>query len=170
MPELVAAGVRDAGSDDLPRIVAIYNEAIPGRLATADTEPVTVESRRAWFETHAPGRHPIWVGEDDGRVVGWLSLQPFYGRPAYAMTAEVSVYVAAEARGRGVGRALLGRAVHVAPALGLATLLGFVFGHNEPSLRLFGALGFERWGTLPRVARLDGAERDLALLGRRVAA
>jgi len=67
-----------------------------------------------------------------------------------------------------VARALLTRAAERAPALGLATLVAFVFGHNTPSLALFERNGFARWGTLPRVARLDGVERDLVLLGRRL--
>jgi L-amino acid N-acyltransferase YncA len=161
--------IRDARQSDLARIVAIYNEAVPGRRATADTEAVTVASRQAWFDEHTPGRRPLWVAERDGVIVGWLSFQSFYGRPAYAATAEVSVYVSTNVQRGGVGGQLLAQALDRAPGLGLATLLAFVFGHNEPSLRLFERHGFERWGHLPRVARLDGIERDLSILGRRVA-
>ena len=160
--------VRDAREGDLPRIVGIYNEAIPGRQATADTEPVSVVSRLPWLHEHTPDRRPLWVAERDGVVVGWLSFQSFYGRPAYAATAEVSVYVGGDAQRGGVGRHLLARAIERAPGLGLATLVAFVFGHNAPSLRLFEAHGFTRWGHLPRVARLDGNEADLLVLGRRV--
>lgn len=161
--------IRDATAADLPAVVAIYNAAIPGRLATADTTPVSVESRRAWFEEHSPRHRPLWVAEDGGAVVGWLSFQSFYGRPAYHATAEVSVYVAPGLQRRGVGRALLARAIEHAPGFGLKTLLGFIFGHNEPSQRLFAAFGFERWALLSRVAELDGVERDLTIVGRRLA-
>jgi phosphinothricin acetyltransferase len=167
-PRTAAAAIRDAREGDLPRIVAIYNEAIPGRLATADTEPVSVASRLPWFAEHTPGRRPLWVAESEGVIVGWLSFQSFYGRPAYAATAEVSVYVGIAAQRGGVGRQLLTRAVERAPTLDLATLVALVFGHNAPSLALFERTGFERWGCLPRVARLDGVERDLLILGRRV--
>ena len=160
--------VRDATTADLPAIVAIYNAAIPGRMATADTEPVTVESRAAWFVGHAPDTHPLWVWEADDTIGGWLSFQAFYGRPAYRATAELSVYVAPTHRRRGIGRRLLGHALRRSPALGLTTLLGFVFGHNQPSLALFADFGFARWGLLPRVAVLDGTERDLVILGRRL--
>jgi L-amino acid N-acyltransferase YncA len=163
-----ALAIRDAREDDLARIVEIYNEAIPGRRATADTEPVSVESRRGWFRDHTPARRPLWVVERDGGIVGWLSLQDFYGRPAYAATAEVSVYVSASAQGGGVGRRLLIHAVERAPALGLSTLVGFVFAHNAPSVALFERLRFGHWGHLPRVARLDGVARDLLILGRRL--
>jgi phosphinothricin acetyltransferase len=171
MPEATSTSVltiRDAREADLARVVAIYNEAIPGRLATADTEPVSVASRLAWFAEHSPARRPLWVAEREGVTVGWLSFQSFYGRPAYAATAEVSIYVSATAQRGGVGARLLARAVERAPGLGLATLVAFVFGHNTPSLTLFERHGFDRWGHLPRVARLDDVERDLVILGRRV--
>ena len=161
-------GIRDAVEADLPAIVAIYNAAIPGRMATGDLEPVSLEARRAWFREHAPASRPIWVMEVEGRIGGWLSFQSFYGRAAYRATAELSIYVSSAHRRRGVGRALLAEAVRRAPALGLRTLLGFIFAHNEPSLRLFEGLGFERWGCLPRVADLDGIERDLVIVGLRL--
>ena len=97
-------------------------------------------------------------------------MQSFYGRPADHATAELSVYVAREHRRHGLARRLVGHVLRRAPALGLSTLLGFVFAHNEPSLRLLEAFGFERWGLLPRVAELDGVERDLAIIGRRIEA
>jgi phosphinothricin acetyltransferase len=161
--------LRFAQAPDLPEIVAIYNASIPGRMATADTEPVTVASREAWFRDFDPARRPLWVSTgDDGRIEAWLSLRSFYGRPAYHRTAELAVYTLPVAQRRGLARALLAHAVQAAPSLGLSTLLAFVFGHNTPSLTLFARFGFARWGTLPRVAELDGEERDLAILGRRV--
>ena len=159
--------IRDANDADLEAIVSIYNAAIPGRLWTADTEPVTIESRRYWFNAHQPGL-PLWVVEMDDGIRAWLSFQSFYGRPAYHATAELSVYVAPARRRTGLGRILLGRAIGEAPRLGLRTLLGFIFGHNRASLALFTACGFERWGNLPRVAELDGVERDLVIVGVRV--
>jgi len=162
---------RDATPDDLPAIVAIYNSTVPSRLVTADLEPVSVESRRAWFDAHGPAQRPLWVVEDDaGRVIAWLSFSDFYGRPAYRHTSEVSIYLHEAARGKGLGAQLLAAALDAAPRLDLHTVLGFVFGHNAPSLRLFQRFGFEAWGTLPRVAVLDGVERDLVILGKRLAA
>jgi L-amino acid N-acyltransferase YncA len=160
--------VRHATDADLPRIVEIYNATVPTRQATADTEPVSVDSRRAWFREHDPARRPILVQDVDGQVAAWLSFSSFYGRPAYRHTVEVSLYVAPEHRRRGVGRGLLAEAVRLAPSLGIRTLLGFIFSHNEPSLRLFRSLGFEPWGELPRVAEMDGREYGLTILGKRV--
>jgi len=158
--------IRDATLEDLPAIVAIYNSAIPGRLATADLEPVSVDSRRAWFAEHASNSRPLWFIEEDGVICGWLSFQSFYGRPAYHATAELSVYIAPNAHRRGYARKLIAEAKRRAPEFGLRTLLGFIFGHNEPSLALFRSFGFETWAHLPRVADLDGVERDLMILGR----
>ncbi|MDO3409067.1 GNAT family N-acetyltransferase [Saccharibacillus sp. CPCC 101409] len=157
-----------AGREDLPAIVSIYNSTIAGRMVTADLEPITVESRLQWFEEHMPARRPLWVMRRQGRVLAWISLQSFYGRPAYDATAEVSIYVDESLRGTGAGSRLLEKAIAESPALGVNTLLGFVFGHNEPSLRLLRKYGFESWGHLPRVAVLDGIERDLVILGLRI--
>jgi L-amino acid N-acyltransferase YncA len=162
--------LRDASESDLPEIVAIYNATIPGRMATADTSPLTVESRVPWFREHVPTSRPLWVMERDGVVAGWFSFQSFYGRPAYHATAEVSVYVAAAQQRSGIGRQLLAEGIRRAPGLGLRSLVGFIFGHNVPSLGLFDSFGFRRWGLLPRVAELDGVERDLVIVGRRLEA
>lgn len=160
--------IRTAAPRDLPAIVAIYNATIPSRMVTADLEPVSVESRREWFEAHAPDRHPLWVLERDAHAVAWLSFSSFHARPAYAKTAELSVYVAESHRGRGIGAQLLAEALAQAPRLGFASLVGLIFGHNAPSLALFAKAGFARWGELPRVAELDGVERDLVIVGRRL--
>jgi phosphinothricin acetyltransferase len=157
---------RIARRDDLPRIVAIYNATIPSRMVTADLEPVSVESRIPWFEQHATRERPLWVVEREGEVVAWLSFSSFYGRPAYARTAEISLYIEERWRRRGLGAQLVESAVAHAPRIGVYRLLGFIFGHNAPSLALFARHGFERWARLPGVAVLDGVERDLVILGR----
>ena len=162
--------LRDASESDLPAIVAIYNATIPGRMVTADTEPVTVASRLSWFQSHTPRTRPLWVVEDRGNVCAWLSLNSFYGRPAYDRTAEVSIYVAESHRRRGLGRWLLQRMIQGAPFCDVHTLLGFIWAHNEPSLQLFYREGFAQWGHFPRVGVLDGVERDLSVVGRRVVA
>jgi L-amino acid N-acyltransferase YncA len=159
---------RVAERRDLAQIVEIYNSTIPSRMVTADTEAVSVESRVRWFEEHNPDRRPLWVVEKGGRIAAWLSFSSFYGRPAYAKTAELSIYVQEAFRQQGLGSYLLRAAIEHAPAIRVDTLLGFIFGHNQPSLALFERFGFERWGELPKVAALDGIERDLVIVGRRV--
>ena len=161
---------RDAIGADLPVITAIYNSTVASRLVTADTEPVSVASRRGWFDEHSAAFRPLWMvknGRND--VVGWVSFQSFYGRPAYNATAEISIYLHEQARGKGYGAQILSYAVERAPCFGIKTLLGFVFSHNAPSLRLFEKFGFETWGNLPNIARLDDQEKGLLILGKRVA-
>lgn len=157
--------IRDATETDLLAIVAIYNASIPGRAATADTEPVAVERRLDWFRDHDPEKLPLWVAMEIEEIAGWLSFQSFYGRPAYNATAELSIYVAPNWQRKGIGNTLLAKAIEQAPRLGLKTLLGFIFAHNDASLRLFEKFGFHRWGVLPGVAELDGVERDLIIVG-----
>ena len=165
---------RLARADDMPAIVAIYNSTIASREVTADTEPVSVASRMPWFAEHTPDRRPLWVvdGAQPGggtAVIGWLSYSNFYGRPAYSGTAELSIYIAESTRGKGLGRYLLTQAIEFAPRVAVHTLLGFIFGHNQASLALFDRFGFQRWAEMPRVATLDGIERDLIIVGKRVA-
>lgn len=160
--------IRDAKPEDLAAIVAIYNASIPGRMSTADLQPVEVDQRREWFRGHTPDRHPLWVLEREGEVAGWASLQSFHERRAYEATAEVSVYVSPRHQRHGVANRLLSEVMKRAGGLGLETLVAFVFGHNAPSLSLFERHGFQRWAHLPRVARLEGVERDLIILGLRL--
>jgi len=157
--------IRNAVEADLEAIVKIYNSTIAGRMVTADLEPISVDSRVSWFHAHAANTYPLWVADQGDDVVGWLSFQPFYGRPAYRATAEVSIYIAAEQRGRGYGRQLLDQAIAQRSTIGLTTLLGFIFAHNQPSLNLFASLGFQRWGYLPAIATLDGMARSLVIMG-----
>ena len=158
--------IRDAVLTDLTAIVEIYNQSIPSRMATADTEPITVADRLDWY--HNRHNRPLWVAAERDRILGWLSFQNFYGRPAYLHTAEISVYVATTNHHQGIGSKLLERAVALSPQLQLTTLLAFVFAHNQPSLNLFSRYGFQQWGYLPDIAQLDKSDRSLIILGRKV--
>jgi phosphinothricin acetyltransferase len=161
--------IRDATGADLPAIVEIYNAATATRISTARLEPVSVEERLPWFRSHSPNTFPLWVAELERQVAGWLSFHEFIPRPAYNGTAEISIYVNEKFRRRGVGRALLAKAIADAPRLHVRALVGYVLGHNEASLRLFEQSGFERWGRLPRIARFEEIARDLVVVGRHVA-
>lgn len=178
MPEITIGGgikmtyitYRDASNSDLTKIVEIYNSTISSKMVTADTENVSVESRQKWFDEHNPTRRPLWVIENNSnQIIGWVSFQSFYGRPAYDATVEISIYLEREQRGKGLGKQILQYCIDNAPKFGIRTLLGFIFAHNEPSLKLFKYFGFEEWGTLPNVALLAGEERSLKILGKRIA-
>jgi phosphinothricin acetyltransferase len=157
---------RYAVATNLEAIVDTYNSTISGRLVTADLEPVSVESKRAWFEAHHSQTRPLWVLNLDGNYAGWMSFNSFYGRPAYSGTAELSIYLEEKFRGKGIGHACMKYAVESASSCGIHTLLGFIFGHNAVSIHLFEQHGFEKWAHLPEVANMDGVYRDLLIFGR----
>jgi L-amino acid N-acyltransferase YncA len=160
--------IRDAAESDLPTVVEIHNAAIASRISTAQLDPIAVEGRREWFRAHSPTQYPLWVAELDGTIAGWLSFREFLPRCAYRGTVEISVYVSEQFRRRGVGRKLLQEAIARGPQLGMHSLVGLIFGHNEPSIALFRVAGFERWGLLPGVARVDQTPRDLTIFGRHI--
>ncbi len=156
--------IRAATVDDLSRIVEIYNESIPERQATADTMPIKVEDRIAWFKAHNAKR-PLWVIEVNNYVAGWLSLHDFYGRPAYKNTVEISIYISKAYRGQGLAQRLLQHCIDHSVGLGITTILAFVFAHNIASLELFKKFDFVQWGYLPKIAELDQQQKDLVILG-----
>ena len=160
--------IRDAAEVDLPAITDIYNAAIATRFATAQLEPITAAEGSNWLKQHSADQFPLWVLEIGGQVAGWLSFKPFLPRRAYRGTVELSVYVDEKFRRHGVAKRLLERALADAPELGIETLVGLIFAHNKPSLRLFEQLGFARWGLLPHIARIDDAVHDLIIVGRRL--
>lgn len=156
---------RYAIASDLEAIVKTYNSTVAGKMVTADLEPVLVESKRAWFQNHNESNRPLWMIEHQGNYIGWMSFNSFYGRPAYDGTAELSLYLDTTARGKGFGKKSLEFALAEAPAREVHTLLGFIFGHNLQSIKLFKSLGFEQWGYLPKVANMGDAYRDLLIFG-----
>jgi L-amino acid N-acyltransferase YncA len=165
---MAALVYKHATLQDLPTIVTIYNSVIPGRMVTADTEPVSVESKLNWFNNHNPSKRPLYLVLDNGKTIGWVSLESFYGRPAYNQTTEVSIYLDESARGKGYGKEILTYIIDQCPSFGIKSLLGYIFAHNEPSLKLFKSFGFEQWALFPNVAVLDGVERSLIIVGKRV--
>ncbi|WP_078545016.1 GNAT family N-acetyltransferase [Litchfieldia alkalitelluris] len=160
--------IRDAVRDDLPMIVEIYNSTIASRMVTADLDPVTVEDREVWFSNHSPNFRPLWVFTKNQQICAWVSFESFYGRPAYQHTAELSIYIHQDFRSQGLGSKLLHYAIDACPTLHIKTLVAYIFGHNQPSIKLFENHGFSQWALLPKVALLDGIERDLLILGLRV--
>jgi L-amino acid N-acyltransferase YncA len=161
--------IRTATIDDLSSIVAIYNEAVEQRFATADLQPVTIEQRSAWFREHDPASLPIYVAEREGTLVGWCSLSAYRpGRAALQRTAEISYYVSTASRRRGVGTALVQQAINQAPRLGKHVLFGILLEKNTGSVGLLKKCGFEFWGRLPDAALIDGELISHVYYGRHV--
>lgn len=150
---------------DLPRVREIYAEGIATRQATFETEAPSVEAlREKWLPGHR------WVAEladAPGEVIGWTGVTPVSSRACYSGVGETSVYVAAQARGRGVGRALLQRQVTEADAAGLWTLQTSIFPENRASLALHRSAGYVTLAVRSRIAQLDGEWRDTVLMERR---
>jgi len=150
-----------------PEVRAIYVEGIATGQATFATEPPSWD---AWDAGHLPTCRLIAVADaTTGTGLGWAALSPVSERYVYAGVAEVSVYVAAAARGRGVGRALLLALVAASEQLGLWTLQASIFSENTASLRLHKSAGFRQVGRRERIGQLRGVWRDTLLLERRSA-
>lgn len=151
---------RSARPDDAAAVAAIYNEAIRTTTATFDTEEKTIENRRAWLEARS-SRHVVLLAESGGAVAGFASLSPWSDRRAYADTAENSVYVNADSRAKGIGRALMQALLEAARTHGFHTIIARVADGNPASARLHEALGFARIGTMRQVGRKFGRLIDM---------
>jgi phosphinothricin acetyltransferase len=159
----------NASLEDLPEIVSIYNSTVASRMVTADTEPVTLADKLAWFHAHNEVTRPLWMVKDDhNKTIGWVSYNNFYGRPAYDGSSEISIYLATAERGKGYGKLILRYCINMAPSLKIHTLLGFIFSHNTPSIRLFMNEGFEEWGLLKNIAVMDDKAYSLSILGLKI--
>jgi L-amino acid N-acyltransferase YncA len=151
-------------AEDGPAVLAIFGEGIATGTATFET---TVPDWRRWHATHRKECRLI-ARDAAGTVLGWTALSSWSGRDVYAGVVWESVYVAASARGRGVGRALLQALIPATEAAGIWTLIAGVQAENAASLRLHEAVGFRRVGVQERIARdRDGVWRDVVLLERR---
>ena len=157
--------IRRASDEDSEVIRAIYNAEVLGSTVTFDLVPRTPEEQRGWMEAHA-GAYPVVVAVDAGAVVGFASLSPYRPRPAYATTGEDSVYVAAEARGGGIGKALLAELVALATVHGFHSVIGRIVGDHEASIALHRSCGFSLVGVEREVGRKFGRWLDVAVMQR----
>ena len=155
--------IRQACANDAAAIAEIYNEAVHSTTATFDTEPESAEERLRWLEGHDE-RHPVFVAELNGRVVGWAGLTKWSDRPAYDQTVESSFYVAQPYRGRGIGRALKERLIAEARRLGFHTILARAADESGASLRINESFGFQHIGTMKEVGFKFGRKLDVHLL------
>ena len=156
--------VRELREDDWPAVARIYMAGMETGNATFETDPPVWAD---WDRGHLPDQR--FVATEDDQVLGWIALSAYSDRCCYEGVAEESVYVAPEAQGRGVGRALLEHAIASSEAAGIWTLQAGIFPENEASLSLHRRCGFRVVGTRERIGRRNGSWRDVVLLERRSA-
>ena len=135
--------IRTATEDDLPAILAIYNDVIATTTAVYDYEPHTLDMRRAWFQAKKEQGFPVFVAEEAGTVLGLSSIGPFRAWAAYKYSVENSIYVAAAARGKGIGKLLMPPIINAAKQLGMHTVIAGIDAGNEASIQLHRYFGFE---------------------------
>jgi phosphinothricin acetyltransferase len=159
--------IRPAVPSDLPGILEIYNDAVLHTTATYDYEPRTLEHRTQWFEERQRDNFAVFVAVDRaGRVVGWSALNPFHARTGYRFTSENSVYVAADLRGKGIGKLLLAPLIEAARARGLHAIIAAIDAANEASIRLHAGFGFEKVGHFKQTGFKFGRWLDVVYMER----
>jgi len=161
--------IRKARQEDLPVINEIYNQAVQQRFCTAHLEEVGMQERGRWFSSHDPAHFPVFVAVDEKKVVGWASLGPYReDRQALAHVAEVSYYVDEKERGKGVGSSLMDHAMNAASEYGFSILIAILLNRNPASIALLLKFGFEEWGRMPEIARIDEQMADHLYYGLRL--
>lgn len=155
--------IRPATIADAAATAAIYNREVTGSTATFDLVTRTLDEQRSWLDARS-GALEVVVAEIGGEVVGFASLSPYRDRPAYRTTVENSVYVHADHRGSGVGKAVLAAIVDIAAARGFHSVIARIVGHHEASIGLHRSLGYELVGVEKEVGRKFGQWLDVAIL------
>jgi len=156
--------IREATREDSAIIARIYNQGIEDCSATLETQLRTAEERAKWLATRE-SRHPVLVAVDgSGMVVGWASLNPFNPRPAYDFVVDISVYVAREQRGRGIGDTLLSALEERARGLGYHKMVLAAFPTNAPGMRLYERHSFQTVGIYHEQGMLDNRWVDVIVM------
>jgi len=159
---------RNATIEDLPQIVNIHNQAIEDGISTADSITVTADEKIDWFRSHDKVKRPILVKEYHGKIIAWVSLQPFYPHLAYEKSARINIYIDTNFRGKKLGQMFLKEILDLAGVYEIENFLALIFADNPMSLKLFKKLGFKEWGHFPSVAKIHGEDKDLLILGLKV--
>ncbi|MDE5424308.1 N-acetyltransferase family protein [Ancylomarina sp. DW003] len=161
--------IRLAQQTDLKAINAIYNQAIEARYCTADLDPISMEEREQWLQSHPADKYPVYVGVVNGEVVAWFSFSAWRsGRRALEMSSEVSYYIHYEHFRKGYANQLMNFAIDKAPELGFKNLFAILLEPNTASIKLLEKFDFELWGRLPDIANIDSEVCSQRIYGRKV--
>lgn len=157
--------LREARAEDLPAIAAIYSESVLNGVASYELVPPDLAEMRNRFETIAGQGYPYIAAEDgDGRLIGYAYASPFRSRPAYRWLVEDSIYLLPEARGRGVGRALLDELVRRSTTLGFRQMVAVIGGAHPASIGVHRAAGFVECGRMQATGYKHGRWLDTVLM------
>lgn len=158
--------VRDASTDDVPGILAIYNDVIATSTAIYREDPATLDDRLQWFTARQVQNYPVLVAINDADILGFASYGDFRTWPGYRFSVEHTVHIRADQRGRGVGTLLMRALIQRAIEQGKHVMIGGVDAANEASLRFHERLGFERAAQLREVGFKAGRWLDLVFVQR----
>ncbi len=156
--------IRNAIEDDLLQLLEIYNDIILNTTAVYQYEPHTLQMRKEWFETKQQQGFPVFVAENNDRIVGFSTLGTFRNWQAYKYSVENSVYVATEQRGKGIGKLLLPPIINAAKQMEMHTIIAGIDATNEISLRLHKNFGFEEVAHFKQVGYKFNRWLDLKFL------
>jgi len=156
--------IRAAREEDAPGIAAIYNDAVAHSTAIWNDELVDATNRATWLTAHRDLGYPVLVAAEDDRVLGYATFGDWRAFDGYRHTVEHSVYVHADARGRGLGRTLMVALIDEARRLGKHVMVAGIDASNTGSIQLHERLGFTSVGLLPQVGMKFGRWLDLAFL------
>jgi L-amino acid N-acyltransferase len=156
--------IRQAVEQDIPEMLAVYNDIILHTTAVYDYRPHTLEMRQAWFKTKQEQQFPVFVASAHGRLVGFSSIGPFRNWAAYKYSVENSIYVAADQRGQGIGKLLLSPLIEAAKTLNMHTIIAGIDATNEASIRLHQHFGFTETAHFKQVGYKFGKWLDLKFL------
>ena len=156
--------VRDASADDLPAILAIYNDVIATTTAVYRDDPATLDDRQAWWEARVAQGYPVLVADDGGAILGFASFGDFRAWPGYRFTVEHTVHVRSDCRGQGVGHELMIALLARGRVLRKHVMMAGVDAENMGSIRFHERLGFERVGHLREVGFKFGRRLDLVFM------
>ncbi len=152
--------IREAHAKDTGSILNIYNEGIEDRIATLETQTKDLQYMKDWFEQHI-GRYKVIVAEQDGQILGWSSLNQYNNRCTYAGVADLSVYIAREYRGMGIGSLLLAAIENLAIENDFHKIVLFTFPFNQLGQGLYRKKGYREVGTFKNQGILDGKYVDV---------
>jgi L-amino acid N-acyltransferase len=158
--------LRKAHLEDIYRIREIYNEAVLNTTATFDTEEKTEENRIEWF-LNRDENFPVFVSENENEISGYVALNKWSDKPAYNITAEISLYVHPDYRGMGIGKKLIDFIVREASErTALNSLIARITEGNEHSIYLHELNGFEKVGILKEAGKKFGKFLDVTIMQR----